>query len=765
MERSAQTPPTYPAPQQPYGDPSSRSEGSVGVQGEEMPFGSALLALRRNRGLMLAWVIGTFALAAGITFSLQPRYRASALVMLDTRELNLSEVRTTLTGPANTMDPNIARGEVEVLSSEGLARRVITDLRLTEKPEFGQAGSIARRLAAGADDVWQHLGAVMGLSVSPLFPQARISGDDEATRIASAVGTYRKAFSVFNDGRSYTISLGFQSDDPALAARILNRHVELYIEAQRQFKTDALAVAGQWLSREVDTLAGRLRDAERAVQNHREQNGLFAPRGLTVIAQQLGEVNGQLALARAEVAAREAKFRSAQEAVRRGGGGSSESEVTVSQTISRLREQEASAARRYAQAASQFGERHPIVLAAKAEVKEIQRKIDEEVQKVLQGLSSDAGIARDRAVQLQRTVTELEQRMAQTERAEATARDLEREAAATRSLYEALLARQKQVQAQEGTQRADARLISPAVPPVRPSFPNVPLFLAVALVGSTGSGLGLALMRDRFRSRVESLEGAETAASLPGLGVIPRAPKRSPLHVRIVEAPKSAAAESVRALRTSLAVSAPVSVRRKRTRVLVVTSAQPNEGKTTVAISLARSMAGSGLNVLLIDADFRLPNVGRLVWGSNVTSGGLVSALSDGLPLGEVVRTDPKTPLHVLPAEQRAQMPPPQDLLGSPAMRKLLAAAVEAHDFIIVDTPPVGTVSDASIVAGLADAVLVVSRWKRTPVAALRASVRSLRASRAPLAGVVLNDADPRRLPAHSGGVYAMSAKHGYFDS
>ena len=731
------------------------------------PVASVLIALRRSRWLLLLWIVTCFGLACAAIFNLEPRYRASALIMLDNRELNLGAGGAVLSNPLVSIDSSIARGEVEVLGSESLARRVVADMGLAELQDAIRKPSVAERLMGGLRGALGWVEAQTGLPTSGWLPAEEPSPSDlsDEARTTRAIDAYRRNLSVYNDGRSYVITVSMQSTDPELAARLVNLHAEVYIENQLRTKNDALLTASTLLGREVETLAGRVREAERAVQSYREQKGLFAPRGVTVSAQQLADVNGQLALARADVAQREARMRSAQAAAARGGD-ASESEVTRSPTISRLREQETTAQQRVADLAAMLNDGHPRLVAARASLQGVQRRIADEIQKTTRGLASDAGIAREREAQLQRSVAQLEQRMTETERSESGARALESVAAVTRSLYETLLARQKQLATQEGSQRADARLVSPATPPNTPSYPNKPLFLAVALMASVGSGMGLAMLRDRLRPLVNSLEEAASYTGLRGLGVIPHTPRRSPMHRRVIERPKSAVAEAIRALRGALIVSGSRPGRPAGPRVLAVTSALPSEGKTTVSVSLARSMASSGLNVLLIDADLRHPTVSHLVWRRQAVERGLAAALSGELTLDEVVQSDERSSLRVLPAENPPGLAAPQDLLGSAAMADLLQLALETYDCIVIDTPPAGVVTDAAIVATMADAVIVVSRWQKTPVQALQSSIALLRGARAPLAGIVLNDADPRRLPAYSGGAnYATGGRHPYFDA
>jgi capsular exopolysaccharide synthesis family protein len=353
-------------------------------------------------------------------------------------------------------------------------------------------------------------------------------------------------------------------------------------------------------------------------------------------------------------------------------------------------------------------------------------------------------------------------------------------------------------------------MVSPAGVPVRPTFPNLPLFLTAAFLTSVGSGVGVALLRDKFLARVTSLEQASAVTGLPGLGVLPHTPFHSPMHRRIVERPKSAAAEAMRTLRSVLALLQPLpdvsgaqtkalaptgpehgsmttgghfpgghlpgahlpgahlpgAMTAGSLRMLAITSALPGEGKTTVAVSLARSMALSGLSVLLIDADLRKPKVARLVQGSLPLGPGLAAAIENDLPLEAVLMTDHATSLCVLHANDRMPNASPQDMLASQAMHRLFAEAAEAFDYIIVDTPPAAIVADATIIGRLVEQTLVVVQWNRTPLAALRAAAKILARARVPVIGIVLNNANPMRLPEYGGGsTYAVGGRDRYFEA
>ena len=686
-----------------------------------------------------------FLLSLLLVLQLNPRYRATALVAIDTRQIQFSDVSAVVSAPVNAADPMISRSEVSILESEELTRAVVRDLGLDTLDEFAPRKPLLADLRNTVADLlgWQ---------------ERAPASDVQDPRFEAAVEAYRKALTVFNDGRSFVIAVSFQSRDRALAARVANRHAEIYIERQRAAKDRALLSATQWLGREVDGLSQRLRAAEAAVQLYREENRLFSAGGTSLIQQQLTEANAELARVRSDLMLREARLRRAMinpaEAI-------ASTEVVASDALSRLRDQELVARRRLAELEATLDRgrlsariedrNNPGLAQLRAGLAAIQGLIAEETGKIVRSLSSEAEIARLREVDARTSLAHIETLAASEARSEAGARDLEREAVALRSLYESLLARQKQVATQVGIQQPDAQIASRAAEPFNAAFPNRPLFLLVALGVAMMLGTALALLLNRRRTGVETIDELEAATGTGAIAWLPRlkgrTARRTPLALAAQAAsePRSLAAEAVRTLRTALAARGGGTP-----RVLAVTSSLPGEGKTSVSLALARSLAASGLHVLLVDADLRRGALARSLWGRDVDRG-TVAVLAGRAQLAEVAKSDPVNPaLQVLAAEPGGgpvdqAIGAPADLLEAGRLQNLLRTARGAYDAVVVDTPPLGRVADALLIGRAVDTTLVVVRAENTPMQAVTTTLRALAEAGVAVAGLALNAADPRR--------------------
>jgi capsular exopolysaccharide synthesis family protein len=322
-------------------------------------------------------------------------------------------------------------------------------------------------------------------------------------------------------------------------------------------------------------------------------------------------------------------------------------------------------------------------------------------------------------------------------------------------MYETFLSRFRETQQQEDIQTPDARIISSAEVPGAPSSPNKTLALGMALPGGLFLGFLLALMAEKMDSGFRTSQQIERALGVPVLSVFPEVRNGRPAD-SIVDKPMSAFAEAVRGLQMGIVLSNPA----KRPKVVVVTSSVPNEGKTTIAISLARLAARQGMKVALVDGDLRNPGIGAEI-GKLPAAFGLIQFLTGEKPLEQCLAPDPRSSALVLPVIGKAKSAP--DLLGSIAMENLIRALSASHDLVVIDTAPLLPVNDSKILAGLASCVVMVVRWEDTPRDAVLGAVRSLNEVRTPLAGVVLARADRKRHNYYNFGYRAGRSYNKYY--
>jgi capsular exopolysaccharide synthesis family protein len=371
-----------------------------------------------------------------------------------------------------------------------------------------------------------------------------------------------------------------------------------------------------------------------------------------------------------------------------------------------LRTQETELQRRLAELSSSYGARHPKVVAIRAELANVRYKLGAE-------LNLNAAQARLRL--------------------------LERDAESNRALLGTYLTRLKETGSQKDIkgQQPDARIVSRAAVPADPSFPKTWLILALVAAGSGFAGVLAAFAAEQMDSGLRNVAEMDRVEGLQSLGFSPRvaAPDAAAdLVGYVLEYPRSAYAESLRTLLWSLNLTLPDNP----SRCVLITSAEPEEGKTSIVACLAALKAAAGQRVLVVDADARRP---ALAQAFSVTAGaGLAEVLMGRARLDEVIVRDPRTGVDLLAAG--AAPPDMPRWLEAPGMAAMLATLQTRYDLVLLDSPPLHVAVDSCVLARIADTTVLVVRWQATRREAVEAAVSQLRDAGARLAGGVLTLVD-----------------------
>jgi capsular exopolysaccharide synthesis family protein len=403
---------------------------------------------------------------------------------------------------------------------------------------------------------------------------------------------------------------------------------------------------------------------------------------------------------------------------------------------------------------ARFGDAHPLVVNIRAQRRDIERTIDSEMQRLAARVRSDYQLAQARVTSLE---TSLRQATGQTNIDDATAirmRELERTAAVNKTLFEDFLKQAKVTQEQSTFEPQDVRVITPALPPGSPSYPEMTRSMVVSLFIGLFVGVGGALAKEKLDAGFTTPNQVEDLLGLPLLTSVNRLSSRErrvnrttvPIYDYPIAKPLSRYGESIRWLRSGIQM-ADVD---QPPKIIQVTSAVPSEGKTTIALSLAASAAFAKRKVLFIDADLRHPAATRIFDLQKEL--GLVDLLLGEADVQDVIRFREKGGYWVLGAGNKTQNP--TDLLGSLRMKSMLEAFKEAYDLVVVDTPPLGPVADPMVIAQLCDKVILVVRWGATARALVKECVEKISGPRK-IAGVAFNQVNERRARKYDG--YAHS--------
>jgi capsular exopolysaccharide synthesis family protein len=720
----------------------------VGEQSVELI--EVIRVLQRRRSIILTCMAVVTLVSSAVIFQITPRYTSEASVMLEPRKTQVVDLQSVLSGlPADTA---MVRSEVEVLKSPMLAEQVVKKLNLVSIPEFNtrlQRPSSFAPLTNGVEWVFNQVKPIFGIVKTPM----PVDAEDRVPAVARLLLTRTE---IMNDGRSYVLKIRVESENPQLATTIANSFSDAYLESQLEAKFDAVRRANTWLNEHLTELRGKVEATDRAVQVFKAQHNLTQTRGETVSAQQLGDLNTQLILAGADRAQKESNLHQIQDQLRTGGV-SAAVQVLASPLIQNLREQETNLLTQEAQLATKYKPAHPAMINIKAQERDLQQKIEDEINKIVRGMVGELAASRAKEVSLRQSLQELQKTTGQQGEVEVQLRQLEREAESNKTLYENFLNRFKQTSTQEDIQQADARLMSPARAPTAPSYPRTTLLIALSFGGSIWIGILAAFVAERLDHGFRTSDQFERVAHVPTLGLVPDDTRSGmpPIDV-IVNQPISPYSESIRTIRTALRYSDVDNP----PKVVMVTSSLPAEGKTVFSLSLARSVARSGGRSLIIDCDLRRPSMAKLL--DIKPEPGLLGLFEDGADINSVLCVDEVSGMHFIPTT--AGTPNPQDLLGSKHMATLIEGLRSQYDMIVLDTPPVLAVSDALILSHLVDTTLFLVRWGKTPRPVVLGALKSFRTNGGNLAGAVLTRVDFRRHATYgygdSGYYYGHYGKH-----
>jgi polysaccharide biosynthesis transport protein len=716
------------------------ARGEVDADGEDegIDLSGLVLFLKRR------WkqIVGTAVLIAVLTalalLQMTPRYSASASVAVQNQKqqvVNIQDVMSDLTPDAATMETQAA-----ILRSNRLTAMMVDQLHLDRDPEFNpEIAEAARKFSVLDPGSWWG---------KPGKAEPAIKRTPEQLR-AAIISNVGKSISVNAVPRSFVLTVTATSEDPKKSAQLANTLADIYITDGIDAKYEATRRASAYLQKRVDELRGQAVAADQAAEVYRSRAGLIgSDTGSTVAGQQMSELNSQLVAARAERAAKEAQLNQIRALSSGGGDGGVEASGAIlsSPLIQRLREQESEVLRKLAELQATYGERHPRIINANAELRDLRSKIADEVRKVAASTSNDVQIARAREATLASSLGRLEGAVSAGGQASVRLRELQRESDANKSVYEVFLNRLKETNQQVDLQTADARVVSQAEVPLSASFPKFGMSMAAALALGLVAGLALAAALERLDNTVRSAEAVESMGGGAALAFLPVAKGafRKPEDV-VIERPDAMVPEALRTLRSALALSDVDNP----PKVVMLSSSVPGEGKTFTSVGLARVSSQSGARTILIDADMRHPRVHKALDFKNEQ--GLVQVLSGEVSLEGALQRDDATGLDVLPAGHGAVNPP--DLLRSEHMAQLIAHLRGHYDFVVIDCPPFAPLTDSQVVSRLVDKMLLVVRWGSTPVPVVQNTIKQIHRVGAPLVGSVLSQVN-----------FARHAKYGYGD-
>ena len=644
---------------------------------------------RRYRGLIATMVL-VLGIAVIALLVIEPRYQATAVMRVDTDDLDLSGDDAAT--PTSIRDLEARRThqietQIQLLNSRSVARQVVRDLALFDDPEFNPNAGKTALPNSGQSGASKSAQAGNKPVVVP--PQL----------IEKVTDRLQAAVKVDQDGQTSFINVTATSASPAKAARIANKITASYIDIQITERRAAQRRVAEALSRRVEELRQQLLATNWSIASYRSKHNIDPGPGNDANSAQMSRLASELAAARAARA--DAGARS---------GGSGANGQLMSGLLSDLRAQESTTNQRLAQLLSQYGRAHPDVQKADAELAQVRRGIAAETERLRQQLGNEVTAQQARESTLSGDLGSMRSQSLDRGMLSVPLLDLERNATATQAVYLSLLSRLKQTLRQSDLVKADATVASLALLPTQPSFPRPVPILGAALAATLILALIYVLVAEATDNHVRTATQIYALTGLPTFGLIPEVPqrKRIPADVAVISRPYSVFAEAIRTMEGKLSRLLP----HPTGNVVVVTSPLPDDGKTTISIALAAAAVATFRSAIVVDFDLRRPGLDGLV-DQDGDEKDLFAYLRGEATLDEIIVSSAASP-GLKAIFVRNASADPGAVLASPQIKTLLDELRTRFDQVILITPPVLAVGDARSVARYADAVLLVLRWGKT---------------------------------------------------
>jgi len=662
------------------------------------------------------------------TFTATPVYSSNARLLIENENPNVVKFEEVMAQGMGSVD--YYQTQYRILESRQIAKRALDLEKLWEQPALvtpaAPAGLVLNPMA------WPAIayGFVKGFFEDP--PKPPTAEELETARKARAIDGVIGSLRILPVEDSRLVDVQYSSPDPHLAARMANAVAKAYIEQNLESKFVAARDATEFLNARMKEQRQSLEESEEALQKYREETGAVSLEDRqNIVVQRLADLNAAVTKARTERLAKQAVYNQIRDLQNDPAGLDTIPAILASSFIQQLKGQLSELQRQQAQLAEKLGERHPEMVKTRSAIETTQLRLGTEVQKVVQALRNDyeAAVANEKSL-----VTSLDQQTNEAQELNRTAIRygvLQRDSASDRVMFEGLLQRSKETGISGELKTSNIRVVDSAEVPRRPSSPNKVNNMLFGLLGGSVLGLGLAFFFEYVDRRIKSPEEIRNDLGLAFLGLVPAVDAKTLGTPLVTNGAPAPFVEAFRSIRTSVLFSSAEAGHKS----IAVTSTTPGEGKTVVSANLAVSLALAGQRVLLIDADMRRAKVHELF--DLPQEPGLSNVLVGTERASEAIKRTSIPDLWVLTAGKHP--PNPAELLGSRRFKDFVASLAEHFTWVIIDTPPVMAVTDASVLSHSVSGVVFVVGAEMTNRAAAKAALDQLDTAKVKYVGGILN--------------------------
>jgi polysaccharide biosynthesis transport protein len=673
---------------------------------KELHLNDYIKIVRKRRRIIVTFFIVIVALGLLVTIATTERYKATASLLIEKNERGNS--LSPNMGYVTSYDPDFVETQYQLIRSTAVARKVV-DL-LAQDPTFNKTYGAVLQATTGTKE----------------------SNYDEVARFI------RGGIIVTPIKNTKIVDVSYMAESRELAQLIANNIAKAYIEVLLELSMSSTQYTLQWMTKKAEEEKERLEKSERTLQQYMKgQNFVAIEDKVAVVPQKLSEINSQLIRAEAKRKEAESLYNKVKNVSSNPAEAESVTAVASDPTVSSLRQQILKAEQHSMELAQKYGAKHPAMQRANEDIKVLKGKREQEIARVVQTIRNEYEIARSTEGSLRGLL--------QSTNAEALSvndklieyKVLNRDVETNRQLYDSLIKKIKEQSVIEQVRSANVLLIERAERPESPVTPRTGRNMLIAIFLGLFGGIGLAFFIEYLDQTIKNPEDAEAKLGVSVLGMIPLIDsKEYPIEKLVEKEPLSPFTENYKAIRTALLLSAADQPPKR----LLITSAQPGEGKTVTAINLATAIAQSEYKVLLIDADLRKPRIYKALGLHN--SRGLSTYLAGASDMN-IIQPGHVPNLSVIPS---GPVPPnPSELLSSNRLNFMIRALSDEYDILIFDTAPLLSVTDGLILSKVLDGTVLVAKAGQTVYDDLKRAIKSLTDLNAHLLGLVINAFDTKK--------------------
>ena len=691
------------------------------------------IAKRHKYVIALISMIG-MALTAYNVLEVVPSYSAETVIMVDTAKPN--DIATGRRTNLHYYNLNL-NSEIAVINSLPFIKKVVQKLKLADGPEEESKPGLFKKI----------IKYILGDAFKTEKQDEEPVGKDEVTQIIAEIIQENLEVQAIN--RTLLISIKYKDIDNFRAKEVTNAIAENYLLQHLDSRIKAADRATSWLSQRLAELQKKMRDSQRLVHEFKEQNNLLKSDGETLTDKQFKSVNDQLIAARTTLAENEIRYKQLSRVIEGSGGIKQLTEIVQSESLTRLREQYNEAAKQQADLVTRYSKKHPSVVSVSAQIRDINRQINVEAQRILNKAKNDMEFAKVRVGVLENDLAKNTAKTSLSKKVALRLNELEQEAEINSTIYQNFLTRFKEASEQKTLKFSQFRIVSKATLPKSHDGNKKRLQVGVIHLGATFViAFAVVFLLEYRDNSFRTKQDTEKTLGIPYLGSSPligpnelvHGNKRIKIKDVVVEKSVSTFAQSL----SSSFFKIKQLHNDRRAKVILLTSAIPNEGKTLIATSLARHIVNKGQSkVLAIDCDMRKASLSSHFY-TDFPEHCLGDVLEKKANWKDVLCYDDKTSLEILPSILGDYNY--LELLDSDEMGNIIKEARTMYDYIIIDTPPVTAVSDVHALTKHADVIAMVVEWGVTPREVVKEANKQLSGSSLVPRGFILNKVDLKHI-------------------